>query len=310
MGLVHRYKNNWKLMFNKKNRRKKCTELINNRLSPKTEENINELNLLENQCVNQKLVEKMFTIFISKVNASTYDIIGVNHFKNIVHKRYEIKIKEEVTNDKVEKSIAEFEYSFLKILENNFPHNDIYTLCYHSESYMVKGGIDLSEYSPYPSGDDVLYFITKDDMIWIPWYGKSIYVLGEKLIHLIDNSLCGLNKSDVITINEKQFDFLYFKQPGEEEQGPVVDIILKANDSVVDCFEISADTFERIDYILKKYTRNYAIYGVTVLGVEEIKNVLRDIENQTHPPDLYGILSEFKELLSTPNILTCIINGV
>ncbi|WP_414056074.1 hypothetical protein [Macrococcus equi] len=263
--------------------------------------------------LEDKLVNKIFKKFINKVSPYGIKYLGINHINRIPHKRYDFKFK---YNDNYyysdeNDSLDLFAYLFVKHILVAFPMKPLYTLSYHTESFEVRYYPDLCiEYPPYPNSDDVLYYIDDNNLIWVPWFGHSIYVMGDNLINVIDN-FCEkhLEQSKIINIKE-HMNGKYFKDKNTEEKGPVVDLILKANDAIIDHVEIFEENFALIDSLIVNNHNKYAIYGETKLNEKQISNILRNIRDKDFDIENGEIVKEFEVLLKTYNMTSLIIKGV
>ncbi|WP_414049434.1 hypothetical protein [Macrococcus animalis] len=263
--------------------------------------------------LDDRIVAQIFNKFIKKVSPFGIAYLGINQINRIAHKRYDITFKhnDNYYDQDEEEALEVYDYYFVKNIIASFPNKRLLMLCYHTESFEVQYAPDLFiDLPPYPNSDDVLYYIDDNHMIWIPRFGLSIFVIGDKLIEAV-NRFCEkqYERNHVITISEHK-SRKYFKDKDMESRGPVVDIIMKANDAIIEHLEIYEDDFASIDSLVRNQHNNYAIYGETVLDQRKITYILRDIRNKQYDKKYEPIVKEFESILKMYNMTTLIIGGV
>ncbi|MGV2927848.1 hypothetical protein RW115_04545 [Macrococcus capreoli] len=263
--------------------------------------------------LDDDLAHQIFTRFLKKVSPYGIKYLGIHQINRIANKRYDVIFKnnDDYYNQGEEEALDDYNFYFVKNIMDSFPNHKLYTLCYHTESFEVQYAPDLYIDLPsYPNSDDVLYYIDDNHMIWIPWFGHSIFVIGDKLIEAV-NRFCENQheRKFLITISEHK-SRKYFKDKYTESRGPVIDIIMKANDAVIEHVEIYEEDFALIDDLISKHHHNYSIYGETFLDQSHISNILRDIRNEQYDKQYESIVKEFEALLKTYNMTTLIIGGV
>lgn len=139
--------------------------------------------------VDDKLVNQIFKKVIKKVSPYVIAYLGLHQINRIQHKRYDIYFThcEDKFHRGVNEAIDLYTYFCVKNIISAFHDKRLLTLSYHTESFEVQYSPDIYvDYPAFPNSDDVLYYLDDDNMIWIPWFGHSIYVIGEKLIEVID----------------------------------------------------------------------------------------------------------------------------
>ncbi|MCG7421019.1 hypothetical protein MHJ97_11350 [Macrococcus epidermidis] len=263
--------------------------------------------------VDDKLVNQIFNKFIKKISPFGIAYLGLHQINRIQHKRYDIFFThcEDKFHRGVNEAIDLYIYFFVKNIISAFHDKRLLTLSYHTESFEVQYSPDIYvDYPAFPNSDDVLYYLDDDNMIWIPWFGHSIYVIGEKLIEVIDvfSEKNNSNNNFIKLLEHKSRKF--FKDREVEERGPVVDLIMKANVAVIDHVEIYEETFALIDDLVAKNYKNYSIYGETIIDEKLKLQILKDIRNKQYNREHEPIVKEFEAILNTYNMTSLIISGV
>ncbi|WP_414043399.1 hypothetical protein ACMGE9_01010 [Macrococcus sp. EM39E] len=265
---------------------------------------------MKHTMIDDKLAHDLFNQFITKLSPLGYYVFGLNQLKRLNGKRYQFKDNIDYYSKIFKDEDKYYNNKLLILLMTCFPNESIYALSYHTESFQVEYNPDLHvEYPLYPSGDDVLYVFDEFNQIYIPSYGDTFYVTGEKIINVIDDFIQSYS-FESFELSDYRINFQYFKGKDEEEQGPVVDLKLYADERLIEHFEIFEDYFAKIDYLIKKVHSRYAIYGVTELNPKKLEKLKYLIRDSHFNEDEIAIINELYEILNTFNLTELVIGGV